>query len=66
MKKLLVLAAVAVLTAGAAGCQACRMPWRGASYCPPAAVEAPVASPCEPCMTPPSVEPGAAYIPGPG
>jgi hypothetical protein len=69
MKKLLVLTAVVMLTAGATGCRCCEWLWRGAAYEPyaPAATytnPCPPYNPCDPCAVPSTVTPGPApYVP---
>jgi len=76
MKKLIVLTAVVMLTAGAAGCQCGRWFRRGAMLpcCPPEACCDPCCdpcNPCDPCAVPtfgsaPVVTPGPeTYVPAP-
>ncbi len=48
MKRLLLLTAVAMLTASATGCRCCDWLWRGAA-CPTSATPVMVADPCNPC-----------------
>ncbi|HID76460.1 MAG TPA: hypothetical protein EYP56_10740 [Planctomycetaceae bacterium] len=71
MKRLIVLAAVALLAATAVGCECCRWFRRGSLlpttptsvYCEPGATYSPS---CDPCTTPPAIAPGAeTYVPGP-
>ena len=64
MKKLLVLTALVMLTASAAGCRCLDWCFRGARYnpCPPATYSNPCPpyNPCDPCATPSAVTPGPA------
>ena len=67
MKKLMILTAVAMLTASAVGCDCWRRFRRGDEYvnpCPPTATySVPCPSPCDPCdpcSIPPTVTPGPA------
>ncbi len=71
MKRLMILTAVLVLTAGTAGCHCCDWMFRGRAACPPSVGYAPCPAPvsaCDPCGTcggaPGMVAPGM-VAPGP-